>query len=201
MGNFTATTCTKDDRIGRQRHTSKKKKDKSFHDCEDKNYEIRIENILCGSESEDEIIPKGDTAAEMNILCNVHGIENILCGSKSEDEIILKGDTAAGMDILCSVHHIENILCGSKGEDEIILKGDTAARIIIREAAPRSRNFKLREIEFFLGVCPRAGCDRNISAEYRCVTRNRTRYTSVYVQLFFLLLFSLFLPYFYVFVV
>ena len=54
----------------------------------------------------------------------------------------------------------------------------------VREAAPRSRNFKIREIEFFLGVCPRAGCDRNISAEYRCVTRNRTRYTSVYVQLF-----------------
>ena len=130
-GNFTATTCTKDDRIGQQRLTSKKKKDKSFHDCEDKNYEIRIENILCGSESEDEIILKGDTAARMNILCNVHGIEIFLCGSKSEDETILKGDTAARMNILCSVHHIEIILCGSRGEDEIILKGDAAARVNI----------------------------------------------------------------------
>ena len=127
MGNFTATTCTKDDRIGQQRHTPKKKKDKSFHDCEDKNYEIRIENILCGSESEDEIIPKGDTAAGMNILCNVHGIENILCGSKSEDEIILKGDTAARMNILCNVDenipnddHIGNILHGPKSANEDI---------------------------------------------------------------------------------
>ena len=140
IGDFTATTCTKDDlRIGQQRHTSKKEKEKTFHDCEDENIsnenENRIENILCGSESEDEIIPKGGTAAGMNILCNVHSIENVLCGSKSEDEIILKGDTAAGMNILCSVHHIENILCGSKGEDEIILKGShirgTAARMNI----------------------------------------------------------------------
>ena len=53
-----------------------------------------------------------------------------------------------------------------------------------RESAPRSRNFKIREIEFFLGVCPRAGFDRNISAEYQYVTHNRTRYTSAYVQLF-----------------
>ena len=30
-----------------------------------------------------------------------------------------------------------------------------------REAAPRSRNFKIREIEILLGVCPRAGCDKN----------------------------------------
>ena len=110
IGNLTATTCTKDDRIGQQRLTSKKKKDNSFHDCEDEDYEIRIENILCGSESEDKIILKGDTAARMNILCNVHGIEIFLCGSKSEDETILKGDTAARMNILCSVHGIEIIL-------------------------------------------------------------------------------------------
>ena len=131
IGNLTATTCTKDDRIGQQRLTSKKKKDKSFHDCEDKNYEIRIENILCGSESEDEIIPKGDTAAGMNILCSVHHIENILCGSKGEDEIILKGyhirGTAAGMNILCNVDenipnddHIGNILHGPKSANEDI---------------------------------------------------------------------------------
>ena len=111
MGNFTATTCTKDDRIGQQRHTSKKKKDKSFHDCEDKNYEIRIENILCGSESEDEIIPKGDTAAGMNILCNVD--ENI----PNDDHIgnILHGPKSANEDI-SNENHIENILSSSKNE-------------------------------------------------------------------------------------
>ena len=111
IGNLTATTCTKDDRIGQQRLTSKKKKDKSFHDCEDKNYEIRIENILCGSESEDEIILKGDTAAGMNILCNVD--ENI----PNDDHIgnILHGPKSANEDI-SNENHIENILCSSKNE-------------------------------------------------------------------------------------
>ena len=111
IGNLTATTCTKDDRIGQQRLTSKKKKDKSFHDCEDKNYENHIENILCGSKGEDEIILKGDAAARVNILCNVdenipndYHIGNILHGPKSANEDI------------SNENHIENILCSSKNE-------------------------------------------------------------------------------------
>ena len=76
-----------------------------------KNYEIRIENILCGSESEDEIILKGDTAARMNILCNVD--ENI----PNDDHIgnILHGPKSANEDI-SNENHIENILCSSKNE-------------------------------------------------------------------------------------
>ena len=31
----------------------------------------------------------------------------------------------------------------------------------VREAAPRSRNFKIREIEFFLGVCASAAIYKN----------------------------------------
>ena len=53
-----------------------------------------------------------------------------------------------------------------------------------RDAASRSRKFKIREVEFFLGVCPRGGCDRNISAEYQCVTHNRTIYERLRAVIF-----------------
>ena len=70
---------------------------------------------MCGSKSEDEIIPKGyhigGTAAGVNILCNVDG--NI----PNDDHIgkILYGPRSANEDI-SNENHIENILCSSKDE-------------------------------------------------------------------------------------